>query len=245
MTATVLLVLHADSTDTAMLEAVLAEQGNRVRFLRLYAGEQAPDAGVLAELAGLVVLGGAMGAYEAHRYPFLNTSMRLLDAAVAAALPTMAICLGAQLLARVAGGRAFPGNAGLEWGFVPIKLTAAGQGDPVLDGAGAEHFSFHSDSFDLPPGVEVLAESVSYPQAFRVGSALGLQFHPELSVHGMHQLLALAAGTAPDAEIDAARVQATARAAATRRGLAALLTRWAMRPTPVHDPHPPDLWRSG
>lgn len=223
---------HTDGTDTALLREVLAAQDAVPRFVRLPAGEPIPD---LADLAGVVVLGGPMGAYQADRFPFLNDTMRLLDRAIEQDVPTLAVCLGAQLLALVAGGTAYPGGAGLEWGFVPIRLTDAGQGDPVLTGIEGEHFSFHSDSFDLPPGVDLLAESEDYPQAFRVGSALGLQFHPELSVAGMHRLIARVSN-AP-AEQQLARAVATARRSTTHATLAALLARWARPSISDATPH--------
>ena len=37
----------------------------------------------------------------------------------------------------------------------------------------------HQDTFDLPPGARLLASN-EYPQAFRFGSALAVQFHPEV-----------------------------------------------------------------
>ena len=39
----------------------------------------------------------------------------------------------------------------------------------------------HADTWDLPPGATLLAASGRYRQAFRRGSALGLQPHPEVS----------------------------------------------------------------
>jgi GMP synthase (glutamine-hydrolysing) len=220
MSPTVLIVLHQAGTDTALLEEVLVEQRMDPRVHRLRAGELEPTG-----LAGLIVLGGSMGAYEADRHPILDDSMRLLEWAVERDVPTLAICLGAQLLARVAGGTAHPGSAGREWGFVPITLTDAGRADPLLAGTAGEHFSFHADSFQLPAGVDLLAESPSYPQAFRVGSALGLQFHPELSVAGMHRLLDLLDGSAPGEAVRRARAEASARRAATRHTVSILLSR--------------------
>jgi len=44
-----------------------------------------------------------------------------------------------------------------------------------------EVFSSHHDVFDLPPGADLLAWGGHSPnQAFRLGSVLGLQFHPEV-----------------------------------------------------------------
>lgn len=220
MNATVAIVLHDARTDTALLDEVLAEQGWEQRRCRLYAGEPCPEP---ATLAGLVVLGGPMGAYQTDRHPMLYDSLRLLGRAIEADVPTLAICLGAQLLGRVAGGTARPGSAGQEWGFVPIAPTEAGWADPLVAEMAGEHFSFHFDSFELPTGVDLLAQSPTYPQAFRVGSALGLQFHPELSVGGMHRLLDQLGGRAPQESVRRARVEASARRAGTRRTLSTLL----------------------
>jgi GMP synthase (glutamine-hydrolysing) len=245
MSSPVLVVLHHPATDTALIEEVLVEQGRSPRIVRFFAGATNVD---LGDIAGLVVLGGAMGAYESAQYPFLEDTMRLLDRAIERDVPTLAICLGAQLLARVAGGRAFPGHAGREWGFVPITLTAAGRVDAVLADMEGEHFSFHADSFELPTGVDLLAptgvdllaRSPTYPQAFRVGSALGLQFHPELSLAGIHHLLTLLGPDASEAAIRRARATAADRQAATHRTLATLLATSIPGPAPT-----PSSWRSG
>lgn len=41
--------------------------------------------------------------------------------------------------------------------------------------------TWHHDTFDLPDGAELLASTGEFPHAFRYGSALGVQFHPELT----------------------------------------------------------------
>jgi GMP synthase (glutamine-hydrolysing) len=233
MSSPVLVVLHHPASDTALIEEVLVEQGRSPRIVRFFAGETNVD---LGDIAGLVVLGGAMGAYESAQYPFLEDTMRLLDRAIERDVPTLAICLGAQLLARVAGGRAFPGHAGREWGFVPITLTAAGRVDAVLADMEGEHFSFHADSFELPTGVDLLARSPTYPQAFRVGSALGLQFHPELSLAGIEHLLSLVGSDGSADAIRRTRSAAAAWRAVTRRTLATVLSRHFPGPARPHSP---------
>lgn len=45
----------------------------------------------------------------------------------------------------------------------------------------------HGDTFDLPENVALLAQSSAYKQIFRSGSAIGVQFHPEASVHEISQ----------------------------------------------------------
>lgn len=224
MTPRVAVLTHADGTDTGLLGEGLRAQRLTPTVVRLHHDEPVPD---LRELDGLVVLGGPMGAFERDRYPFLDRSASALERAVDEGLPTLAICLGAQLLAQVTGGAAMPGS-GLEWGYTAIRLTPPGHADPVLAGCEGEHFSFHTDTFELPPGAELLACSAAYPQAFRVGSALAIQFHPELSSAGITRLLeGRGAGLVDDPPAARrAMQQAAAREDGVRGGMHRLLKRW-------------------
>nr|WP_171784006.1 type 1 glutamine amidotransferase [Isoptericola halotolerans] len=169
------------------------------RVVRLFAGEPVPRLEECGD--ALVVLGGQMNAYADAEAPWLPAVRSLLAHAVGAGLPTLGICLGAQLLA-VAGGGAVQVAAppGREAGVVDVHWRAAALHDPVLGplvraaGAtgddGVERLgcvtpvvSMHSDAvIELPAGAQWLAWSDTYPyQAFRWGSALGVQFHPEAS----------------------------------------------------------------
>jgi GMP synthase (glutamine-hydrolysing) len=99
-------------------------------------------------------------------------------------VPSVGICLGAQLLASAAGARVFQGNAGLELGVFPIQRTLEGRKDPVFaelpDGLCVAHW--HQDTFEPVRGGKLLAMTTRYPQqAFRLGNSYGIQFHPELT----------------------------------------------------------------
>ncbi len=134
--------------------------------------------------AGLVVLGGGMGALDDLDHPWLADIRRLLSAAVAAGLPTLAICLGAQLLAVAAGGGVSVGEEGPEVGPHIVAKRDLGWNDPLFAELPfmPDVLHFHSDVVDrLPPNTVLLASATRYPnQAFRVGrAAYGLQFHIE------------------------------------------------------------------
>jgi GMP synthase (glutamine-hydrolysing) len=137
------------------------------------------------QFAGLVVMGGPMNADETDCYPFLATEVAWLRAAVSAGLPTLGICLGAQLLARSLGARVFR-NPVKEIGWHTIELLPAGLEDPLLTGSRAVEtvFHWHADTFDPPPGAVQLARSARCEQQiFRYGaSAYGVQFHPEITL---------------------------------------------------------------
>jgi GMP synthase (glutamine-hydrolysing) len=137
-----------------------------------------------SQLAGLVVLGGPMNVDETDRYPFLADEVRWIQQAVAAGLPVLGICLGAQLMAKASGARVYP-NAIKEIGWYQIDWTGEAAKESILAGCDASSFVFqwHGDTFDLPPGATLLATSPQCRnQAFRVGkSAYGLQFHIEVT----------------------------------------------------------------
>jgi len=136
------------------------------------------------EISGLIVLGGAMGACDDAKHPFLSELKRLIREVVTAGIPYLGICLGGQLLAAALGAQVVAGRWE-ELGMHAVQLTAAGRHDLLFAGI-AEPFStfqWHHDSFDLPDGALLLAGSAACPhQAFRVGAnAWGLQFHPEVT----------------------------------------------------------------
>ena len=148
-----------------------------------------PDNAV-QEYHGLVVLGGAMGAYDDEDFPQITAVLELLIQFHLAEKPILGICLGAQMLAR-ALGEPLQSNDGLEIGFIPLTVTEAGQFDPLFAGGkglgnGIDQWSpmeWHGDSFHLPSGAELLVRGEAcINQGFRVGKAsYGFQFHPEMN----------------------------------------------------------------
>jgi GMP synthase-like glutamine amidotransferase len=144
-------------------------------------GEPLPD---WRPYAGIIAMGGPMGAYEEERVPWLTAEKRLIAEAVRSGLPYWGVCLGVQLLAASLGARVFPGDRA-EVGVLPVQLTAEGVADPVFSQLPARFHAlqWHGDTFDLPIGAVQLARSRAYEQqAFRFGKAYGLQFHLEVDV---------------------------------------------------------------
>lgn len=137
----------------------------------------------LSSLGGLVVMGGPMGVYEEKRFPFLRAERAYIRSALRRGVPTLGICLGAQLMAKALGARVYP-NPAKEIGWYQIALTSEGKKDPVFRACREKSwvFQWHGDTFDLPRGAQRLASSaLCRNQAFRWGrSAYGLQYHVEV-----------------------------------------------------------------
>ena len=117
-------IRHVGFEDLGAFAPAIRDAGYDVRYWDV--GEQ--ELRMLDPLAAdlLIVLGGPIGAYEDDDYPFLGQEIEILERRLAANRPTMGICLGAQLIARAAGGRVYPGDV-KEIGFAPITLTDAGR----------------------------------------------------------------------------------------------------------------------
>ncbi|CCH28325.1 Glutamine amidotransferase class-I [Saccharothrix espanaensis DSM 44229] len=174
-----------------------------------------PLPGSLADHRGLVVLGGAMGALDDLDHPWLADVRKLLSHAVAKRVPTLAVCLGAQLLAAATGGQVRRGPHGPEVGVMLVaKRDVAGR-DPLFADLPwtPDVLQFHQDEIALlPPTAELLASSPKYPnQAFRVGDVVyGVQFHIETTpemvarwAQGAPELVA----TVPPARLDPERIE--------------------------------------
>lgn len=202
-----------------------------VRVIRAWAGDTVPTSA--AEIGdGLVVLGGQGDAYDDAGSPWLPAARELLADAARTGVPTLGICLGAQLLAVATGGRVQVGAPpGRESGVIDVHPRPHATGDALLGGlAAAVHAdhplaggvllampSMHADAVvDLPPGAVWLASSRLYPyQAFRVGAAAwGLQFHPEVS----EETFAAWAEEHDDVDTDAVVAQLRERSAEVAAG---------------------------
>lgn len=174
-----LVLQHIACEPPAAFEDELEAWGASLDRIEIDEGDPLPD---WRGYAGIIAMGGPMGAYEEDRLPWLAAEKRLIADAVRAGTPYWGVCLGAQLLAASLDGRAFTGPAA-EVGVLPVRLTPAAHADPVFGTLPPQFVAlqWHADTYDLPAGAVRLAESDAYPQqAFRVHNAYAMQFHLEV-----------------------------------------------------------------
>jgi len=210
------LVVENDPTDDARrLGDWLSSGGLELVELRPHAGDALPDS--LDPYAALVVLGGAQDAFAAADgtpgAPWFPALEGLLRKAVRYRVPTLAVCLGGQLLATAHGGTVERSPAGPEIGARLVARRDVAVRDPLFAEVpfAPDVLQWHRDEItELPAGTVLLAASTHYPhQAFRLGpAAWGLQFHIECDTEMFAAWLVDAPETVAELGLDVERLLA-------------------------------------
>jgi GMP synthase (glutamine-hydrolysing) len=139
----------------------------------------------------VLVFGGSMHVDQEDEHPWLRDEREWLRSLLERHVPTLGVCLGAEMLASAAGWRVAP-MARPEIGWHDVELTPTAPRDPVLGGAPPRFpaFQWHSYSVSPPNGSSVLAVNPACAQAYRVAErAWGIQFHAEVDSAAIEQWL--------------------------------------------------------
>jgi GMP synthase (glutamine-hydrolysing) len=171
----VLLVLHQQHSNPGHVGQWFRLHGHDLDIRRHFDGQPLPD--TLEQHCGAVIFGGPQSANDRHDY--IRREIDWIGVALKERKPFLGICLGAQLLAHHLGARVdHCPHGSVEVGYHTIHPTDAGR----RLGLPTRVYQWHREGFDLPAGATLLAgANGAYPnQAFRLGPAFGVQFHPEI-----------------------------------------------------------------
>lgn len=168
---------HVPFEGLGSIEAWLQNAGYRISGTRFFASGELPD---IEDIDLLIILGGPMSVNDETDHPWLMKEKAFIKDVIQAGVPTLGICLGAQLIANAMGGSVFP-NPVKEIGWFPVQSVQPEDDLLFRFPERMEVFHWHGETFDLPDGACRLAESEGcHNQAFQIGtSAIGLQFHLE------------------------------------------------------------------
>jgi len=181
-------IQHVPFEDMANIEGWALDRGYDISKTLLYEDEPLPP---LDKFDWLVVMGGSMNIYEHDKYPWLVREKDFLKHAISGAKIVLGICLGAQLIADVLGGKVRK-NSYKEVGWHKVSLTPEASRSKFFKILPREFtaFQWHGDTFTVPPGAVRTAWSEACAnQAFEYGKAIGLQFHLESSMDSIDHLI--------------------------------------------------------
>lgn len=148
-------------------------------------GWQHPD---LADFDLLVIMGGPMGVGDTSEYSWLQPEMDFVKSVLHAGKKVLGVCLGAQIMAHVLGGKVTR-NPLREIGWFPVQSNSDWFPKEFIA------FHWHGETFSIPPNATPLCSSVACAnQAFLwEGRAIGLQFHLETTEASAEALVTHAA----------------------------------------------------
>lgn len=181
MTPRVLVVQHEDDDPIHLMGSWM--EGVQLAVCRAFDGDQVPPS--IEAYDGLVVMGGAMGAHDDEKAPWLPATRELIRLAAAASVPTLGICLGHQLCAVALGGEIEVNPNGRQLGLLDVGWTAEAVDDELMDGLVGPRRAMHWNDdvvSRLPDGARQLATaSTGEVQAARLAPTVwGIQWHPEV-----------------------------------------------------------------
>jgi GMP synthase-like glutamine amidotransferase len=179
-------IQHADYVAAGSLIPWASERGLELKAIKLF--EEDYELPTVDKIDGLVILGGPMNIYEEAKYPFLKDCKKLIKEAIDVGVKNLGICLGGQLISDVLGAKVEK-NSTKEIGWHNVSLKPESVFHDFKDPT--PFFHWHGDVFDLPPNVNLLAQTTITPhQAYTYQShVLALQFHPEVTSEIIHSYL--------------------------------------------------------
>ncbi len=176
---------HVEFEGPGYLQKILKDRGHDVHVVKLFAGDPIPHED---EIDFAIMLGGPMSVLDEADYPFFVREKELCRDMVQLGKPLLGICLGAQMIASAFRAAVIKAPE-KEIGWFPIQWNNSCKAFEI----GAETlnvFHWHGETFKIPKEATWLAASEGCKnQAFKLGSAIALQFHLEMTEESVESLL--------------------------------------------------------
>jgi GMP synthase (glutamine-hydrolysing) len=167
---------HTPSEPLGYFEHIFSEREIPFEYVRLWEGDRVS----MGDATHLVFLGGPMSVNDEQELPWLKEEKELIRRAVKKRVPVLGLCLGAQLIASAHGATVY--RFVNETGWCPVQTTPDANGIFASFPDTFNVFQMHGETFHLPVRgrLQCRGDKVQH-QGFRLGSALGLQFHLEMT----------------------------------------------------------------
>ena len=163
---------------------IIKQKRLEYEIIRLFAGDQVPERMTSSHY---IVLGGLMSVNDGERYPWITVEKRFIRDAIRSGVPVLGICLGAQLIASSFSCEVRRCTEEKGWTVIRSPETDG----PGTCGREVTVFEWHGECFDLPEKASlILTGNVVPNQMFTLGSATGVQFHPEVDEAIIRQWIA-------------------------------------------------------
>jgi len=180
---------HGPGETPGYILEIIENKALEYEIIRLFAGDKVPEQ---VTRSHYIFLGGLMSVNDEVQYPYLVREKKLIRQAILAGVPVLGICLGAQLIASAFSAKVGP--CAEEKGWTAIRKCDRPRSGKPEDNSGKPGedrrrgseeimvFEWHGECFDLPPGSSLIytGDRVTN-QMFAYGSAIGVQFHPEVT----------------------------------------------------------------
>ncbi len=180
---------HVPFEDLANIEVWAKERNYQISRTRFFEDKRLPQ---MRSFDWLIIMGGPMNIYEEEKYPWLAKEKKFIEKAIVNKKIVLGVCLGAQLIADIIGGKVYKNNC-KEIGWFPVSLTEEAKKSSVFNALPDRFipFHWHGDTFNLPSGSKRIAQSEGCAnQAFEYdGRVIGLQFHLESSIESINRLI--------------------------------------------------------
>ncbi|KOS04832.1 hypothetical protein AM493_01315 [Flavobacterium akiainvivens] len=180
---------HVDFEGPGYITQWAQTQGAELTITKFY--EENHSLPELGTFDLLVVMGGPMSVNDSAFTPWMQQEMAFIKQCLAANIPILGICLGAQLIAGVLGAKVTAAT-NKEIGWYTVKNGSPSDKWPwhYFNGAPVV-FHWHGEQFEIPQGAEgKLVSDANGNQGFLYGNnVLGLQFHLEATANSVDDLL--------------------------------------------------------